>query len=152
MPGAIAANSGSSHLGNTTTRCCALSLPKAVRTFASSQHGKQDDMTAKNTKASAKTVRYGSLDDLPAAPPLSPAVKAMTDAEVERRAAADPEAGVIPKDFWANAEVVEPKGTEQITLRLPRRVLRHFKATGKGYQTRISSVLTSYVEAKRKPG
>ncbi len=110
-------------------------------------------MTAKNTKAS-KVVRYGSLDDMPAASPLSKAVKAMSDAEVERRAAADLDAGAIPAGFWDKAQVVEPEGTEQITLRLPRRVLGHFKSTGKGYQSRISAVLSSYVDAthKRKAG
>ena len=110
-------------------------------------------MTAKNTKAS-KVVRYGSLDDLPPAPPLSKAVKAMSDDEVERRAMEDPEAGAIPEGIWDNAELVEPDGTEQITLRLPRRVVGHFKATGKGYQTRISRVLASYVDAtsKKKAG
>jgi uncharacterized protein (DUF4415 family) len=87
---------------------------------------------------------------MPAAPPLSEAVKAMSDAEIERRAAGDPDAGAIPEGFWDNAQVVEPEGTEQITLRLPRRVLRHFKATGKGYQTRISAVLASYVDARQK--
>ena len=110
-------------------------------------------MTAKNTSAS-KVVRYGSVEDLPAAPPLSKVVKAMSGAEVERRAAADPDAGTLPAGFWDAAQMVEPEGTEQITLRLPRRVLGHFKATGKGYQTRISAVLASYVDAvgKRKAG
>jgi uncharacterized protein (DUF4415 family) len=106
-------------------------------------------MTAKNTKAS-ELVRYGRLDDMPPAPPLSKAVKGMSDAELARRAAADPDAGSIPAGFWDTAQVVEPEGTEQITLRLPRRVLGHFKATGKGYQTRISSVLASYVDAVGK--
>lgn len=106
-------------------------------------------MTARNISA-AKVVRYGSAGDLPAAPPLRKAVKAMSDAEVERRAAADPDAGALPADFWDDAQVAEPEGTEQITLRLPRRVLGHFKATGKGYQTRISAVLASYVDAKRR--
>ncbi len=110
-------------------------------------------MTAKNTKAS-NVVRYGSLDELPSAPPLSKAVKAMSDAEVERRALVDADAGAIPEGFWDTAEVKEPEGTEQITLRLPRKVLRHFKSTGKGYQSRISAVLASYVDAtkKRKAG
>ncbi|MCA3585995.1 MAG: BrnA antitoxin family protein [Methylocystis sp.] len=105
-------------------------------------------MTAKDTKAS-KVVRYGSVDELPPAPPLSKAVKAMSDAEVERRAAADPDAGAIPEGFWDSAKVAEPEGTEQITLRLPRKVLGHFKSTGKGYQSRISAVLSSYVDAKK---
>jgi len=109
-------------------------------------------MSARRTK-SADPVRYGSFDDLPPAAPLSPAVKAMSDAEVMRRAEADPDMGVPPPGFWDEVEVVEPDGTEQITLRLPRRVLGHFRATGKGYQSRISAVLTSYVDAaKRRSG
>ena len=106
-------------------------------------------MTAKPTKT-IRPVRYESLDDLPAAPPVDPATRAMDDREVERRAAADPDAGLVPDGFWDEAEVVEPEGTVQITLRLPRRVVGHFKATGKGYQSRISAVLASYVDATRK--
>ena len=110
-------------------------------------------MTAKDTKAS-KVVWYGSIDELPPAPPLSKAVKAMSDAEIERRALADADAGAIPESFWDTAQMKEPEGTEQITLRLPRKVLGHFKSTGKGYQSRISAVLASYVDAtkKRKAG
>lgn len=110
-------------------------------------------MSAKPTRTD-KAVRFGSVDELPPAPPLSKAVKAMSDAEVKRRAAADPDAGAIPAGFWDKATVAEPEGTEQITLRLPRRVLGHFKSTGKGYQSRISAVLSSYVDAttKRKVG
>ena len=106
-------------------------------------------MSEKDTGA-RKSVRYTSLDELPPAPPLSPAVKAMTDREVKRRALADFDADELPDAFWERAEIVEPEGTEQITLRLPRRVLRHFKATGKGYQSRISAILASYVDAKAK--
>jgi uncharacterized protein (DUF4415 family) len=106
-------------------------------------------MNAENTKA-AKVVRYGSVDELAPAPPLSKAVKTMSDAGVKRRAAADPDACVIRADFWATAQVVEPEGTEQITLRLPRRVLGHFKSKGKGYQTRISAVLSSSMWMLRK--
>ncbi len=106
-------------------------------------------MSAKDTKTS-KAVRYASLDELPPAPPLSKAVKAMTDQDVMQRAAADPDAGAVPAEFWDKAVVIEPEGTEQITLRLPRRVVGHFKATGKGYQTRISRVLASYVDATNK--
>ena len=106
-------------------------------------------MDSENKKA-LDLVRYGSLDDMPAAPPLSETVKAMSDAEIERRASGDADAGALPADFWDKAQVVEPAGTEQITLRLPRRVIGHFKSTGKGYQTRISCVLASYVNATMK--
>jgi uncharacterized protein (DUF4415 family) len=68
---------------------------------------------------------------------------------------ADADAGAIPTGgFWEAAEVKAPEGTEQITLGLPRKVLVHFQSTGKGYQSRVSAVLTSYVDAttKRKAG
>ena len=51
--------------------------------------------------------------------------------------------------FWSEAELVEPDLTEQITIRVKRSVLEHFKAAGKGYQTRINRVLESYVRAQR---
>ena len=114
-------------------------------------------MIEKNSKSPSRSalhrkVRYRSLNDLPTAPAIDAKIKTMMDEEVERRAAADPDAGPVPKDFWDNAQLVEPEGTEQITLRLPRRVLRHFKATGKGYQSRISAVLASYVDSIKKAG
>lgn len=108
-------------------------------------------MTAKST-SKKPLVRYASLEDLPAAPKLARKTKAMSDAEIDRRAAADPDAGAIPDGFWDKVEIAEPEGTEQITLRLPRRVISHFKASGKGYQTRISRVLASYVDATKKTG
>lgn len=42
----------------------------------------------------------------------------------------------------------EPK--QQVTLRLPRDVLGHFKSDGPGWQTRISDVLTRYAAKHRK--
>ena len=50
--------------------------------------------------------------------------------------------------FWQRAKFVEPDLTEQITLRVTRSVLAYFKASGKGYQTRINRVLESYVRAQ----
>ncbi len=54
--------------------------------------------------------------------------------------------------FWREAELVEPDRTEQITLRVKSSVLHHFRAPGKGYQTRINRVLESYVRAQRGAG
>lgn len=107
-------------------------------------------MNGKSTNERNKIVRYENLDALPHAPPLSAAFRALSDEEAEKRALDDPDAGMIPDGFWDHAEVIEPEGTEQITLRLPKRVLRHFKASGKGYQSRISAVLLSYVDAKQQ--
>jgi len=57
----------------------------------------------------------------------------------------------LDDDFWANAELIEPDITEQVTLRLKKSVLSYFKSKGtKGYQTRINAVLESYVQAHKK--
>jgi len=74
----------------------------------------------------------------------------MSDEEIERRAAADPDAGVIPPGFWDRAELRLPLTKQQITLRLDPDVIGWFKRSGKGYQSRMGAVLRSYVEAKRK--
>ena len=55
----------------------------------------------------------------------------------------------LDAEFWRNAELIEPDHTEQVTLRVKRSVLTYFKASGKGYQTRINKVLESYVKAHR---
>jgi uncharacterized protein (DUF4415 family) len=106
-------------------------------------------MSAKRTRKRSRTVRYDSLDDVPVRP-LNRKLIEMTDAEVERRAAADPDAALTPPGFWDNATVLLPENKQQITLRLDPEVIRYFKTTGKGYHSRMGAVLRSYVEAKRK--
>lgn len=107
-------------------------------------------MTVRRIKKRETLVRYKSLDDMPPPRPLSKAFREMSDAEVERRAAADPDAGVIPPGFWDNAKLILPETKQQITLRLDPEVIRWFRRSGKGYQSRMGAVLKSYVEAKRK--
>jgi uncharacterized protein (DUF4415 family) len=53
-------------------------------------------------------------------------------------------------EFWANAKLVEPEGTQQVTLRVKKSVLDAYKATGKGYQTRMNTVLESFARTLRK--
>ncbi len=106
-------------------------------------------MSAKRTRKRERLVRYKSVDDIPVKP-LNRKLIAMNDAEARRRAAADPDAGVIPPGFWDNAEVLLPRTKQQITLRLDPEVIRFFKRTGKGYQARRGAVLRSYVDAKRE--
>jgi Uncharacterized protein conserved in bacteria len=50
----------------------------------------------------------------------------------------------LDESFWANAEAIEPDTTQQVTLRVKKSVLDAYKATGKGYQTRMNKVLESY--------
>ncbi len=78
--------------------------------------------------------------------------KALEPAEIAAVKDAKIDFGDIPeldRAFWRDAALVEPDRTEQITLRVKRSVLDHFRAPGKGYQTRINRVLESYVRAQR---
>lgn len=56
----------------------------------------------------------------------------------------------LDETFWANARLVEPEGTQQITLRVKKSVIEAYKSTGKGYQTRMNAVLESYARTLRK--
>lgn len=55
-------------------------------------------------------------------------------------------------DAWfAKARVVYPhERKQQLTMRFDTDVVDFFKATGRGYQTRMNEVLRTYVEAMRK--
>jgi uncharacterized protein (DUF4415 family) len=117
--------------------------------FESFRLGRHQEMSAKPTRKRSRIVRYKSLDEIPVRP-LNRKLIEMSDEEVERRAAADPDVGVIPPGFWDKAELRMPLTKQQITLRLDPDVIGWFKRTGKGYQSRMGAVLRSYVEAKRK--
>ena len=81
--------------------------------------------------------------------------KALEPAEIAGVEDAAIDFGDIPERddaFWREADLVEPDRTEQITLRVKRSVLDHFRAPGRGYQTRINRVLESYVRAQRGAG
>ncbi len=55
----------------------------------------------------------------------------------------------LDKNFWKYAKIVRPDTTQQVTLRIKQSVLEHFKAGGKGYQTRMNQVLESFVKAQQ---
>jgi len=56
----------------------------------------------------------------------------------------------LDEAFWKKAQLVEPEGTEQVTLRVKKSVLEAYRATGKGYQTRMNAVLESFARTLRK--
>src|SRR5262245_36300124 len=112
-----------------TASCSMWSTRCAAKVSGSSRPGRHRNMSAKPTRRRGRIVRYDSLDDIPVKP-LNRKLIAMTDEEAERRAAADPDAGVIPKGFWDNARVRLPQTKQQITLRLDPDVIRYFKRSG----------------------
>lgn len=51
---------------------------------------------------------------------------------------------------WDTIQVGLPLPKQQLTLRLDAEVIAWFKSGGPGYQTRMNSVLRSYVQAQKK--
>lgn len=75
-------------------------------------------------------------------------VDAMTEEDLERAIAEDPDADIVDPD-WANAVAV-PAYKTPISIRLDADVLAFFREGGAGYQKRINAVLRSYMDHTRK--
>jgi uncharacterized protein (DUF4415 family) len=77
--------------------------------------------------------------------------KPLTPEELAARPDSEIDYSDIPKldkAFWEGAAVVPPKTREQISLRVPKTVLEHFKEKyPKGYTSQMAAVLESYVKA-----
>jgi uncharacterized protein (DUF4415 family) len=71
----------------------------------------------------------------------------MTDKEIHKAVASDPDARPLPASLWKNATVSVPATKHLLSLRLDPDTVTWFKAQGKGYQTRINAVLRAYVKA-----
>jgi len=57
----------------------------------------------------------------------------------------------VTDEEWARAEVIHPRKVA-VGIKLDNDVLGWFRSQGKGYQTRINTVLRRYYEAHRKAG
>lgn len=77
-------------------------------------------------------------------------LRGLTDADIEAAVRDDPDAVLLDEEWLRAARVVRPSGEkEQISIRLDKDVLDHFRAEGEGYQTRINDVLRAYVLVRR---
>lgn len=78
-------------------------------------------------------------------------VEALTDADIEKAIAEDPDAApILDEEWFKNAEIVFPPGKSALSLRVDSDVLAWFKNQGKGYQSRMNAVLRAYMEAQTK--
>ena len=77
-------------------------------------------------------------------------VDALTDEDIARAVANDPDAAPIDID-WSDAVLVMPAKKRAISIRVDEDVLDFFKQEGDGYQRRINAVLRSYMQQKAKP-
>ncbi len=80
-------------------------------------------------------------------------IDAMTDEDIERAMRDDPDWQDFMDIDWSKAVMVVPGKKKAVSIRLDEDILDFFQATGKGYQTRINSVLRHFVtEQKRLKG
>ncbi|WNJ89855.1 BrnA antitoxin family protein [Bosea sp. 685] len=78
--------------------------------------------------------------------PLSPeALAALKDDEIDFSDIPE-----LDETFWRNAKLVEPDRTQLVTLRVKKSVLEAYKAQGRGYQTRMNTVLETYARSQLK--
>jgi len=77
-------------------------------------------------------------------------VDALTDEDIEKAIANDPDAAPLDID-WSDAVLVIPARKKAISIRVDEDVLDFFKKQGEGYQRRINAVLRSYMQQKAKP-
>lgn len=78
-------------------------------------------------------------------------VRAMSEAELERAIADDPDWKDVPADWHEHALPVSPKQPKKLmSLRIDEDVVAFFRSQGPGYQTSMNAVLRAYVTARRK--
>jgi uncharacterized protein (DUF4415 family) len=77
-------------------------------------------------------------------------VDALTDEDIAKAVANDPDAVPIDID-WSDAVLVIPPKKTAISIRVDEDVLDFFRKEGDGYQRRINAVLRSYMQQKAKP-
>lgn len=99
-----------------------------------------------------RIVRY-SLDNLPKGDTDWERVDALTDEDIERAIAEDPDAApLLDEEWFRKAELVRLVPKAPISIRLDQEVVDWFKAQGPGYQSRMNAVLKAYVQAHKKAG
>jgi uncharacterized protein (DUF4415 family) len=74
----------------------------------------------------------------------------LTDEEIEAAVRDDPDAPpIVDEEWFAGATLVIPEPKEQISIRLDRDVLAHFRQYPR-YQTRINAILRAAMEHEKK--
>ena len=89
-----------------------------------------------------------SLDDLKPGRTDWALLAALTDEEIERAIAEDPDAApILDADWFRNAELVIPTAKVATSMRVDGDVMEWFKGQGRGWQTRMNAVLRAYAKA-----
>ena len=90
-----------------------------------------------------------SIDHLKAGDTDWARVDALTDEDIERAIAEDPDAApILDAEWFRNAELVYPAAKVPTSMRVDGDVMDWFKAQGRGWQTRMNAVLRAYAKAQ----
>jgi uncharacterized protein (DUF4415 family) len=74
----------------------------------------------------------------------------VSDAAIRRAVKSDPDAApILGAEWFKRAKLFTPGSKTPISMRIDDEVLNWFRASGRGYQSRINAVLRAYVEAQR---
>ena len=76
-------------------------------------------------------------------------VRAMSDAEVEAAAAADPDWQDVDPDWVANTKPVQSTRKRRLTLALDEEVIDWFRSQDRHYRARINAILRAYMQRHR---
>ncbi len=77
-------------------------------------------------------------------------VDAMTDEDIVAAMRDDPDWQDLIDIDWSKAVSVTPQPKTAISIRLDEDIVDFFKASGKGYQTRINAVLRHFVTEQKR--
>ena len=94
-----------------------------------------------------RIVRF-SRDEVPVGRTDWARLRAMTEEEIERNAADDPDNPPLTSEELARLELVRPEDRAKVPvyIRLDPDVVEFFKSGGPGYQTRINAALRDHME------
>ncbi len=78
-------------------------------------------------------------------------VDAFSDSQLIENAKSDPDTVVVDDNFWKVAECIEPvPHKERITMYVDDDILTWFRGMGPRYQTRINTVLRTYMRSRKQ--
>ena len=78
-------------------------------------------------------------------------VDALTDQDIARAVAEDPDTFEARPEWLENAVIVRPaRNKRQTTIRFDEDMLEWFREQGAGYQSHMNAVLRAYYEAQRQ--
>jgi uncharacterized protein (DUF4415 family) len=80
-------------------------------------------------------------------------VDAMTDQELEENAATEEGSLTADEEFWKVARLImaaTDKDKERVTIRIDKDILKWLKKEGRGYQSRINSILRAFMTVDKE--